>query len=309
MKPIYLLVLLVSLPVLSNTIPPHPVANNVNNFSLIPTSNFESDTELQSHTGTLIVPKFFGNDDGNDNVPAGTTGTLLGSEMFSTNDWLNKDIGLNCLVWGLTDSSGRQICANNQINTDSIESTKTGVTIPTGKKKRAETPPPQIKRVSLKEEIEQCGEDFSLTSDPTSLSVLCQRLQAVLKVERNQLDFLDEVIRHNKEIIDHRANTYNLQYYQTFGIGALVLAIVIVGLTLSWMQFTKDAFIQSATKVAEGNVIPPTSTTTIKLGEHIEISSSVIGLIILFISLFFFDRYITHVYTIHDPLAQATVEK
>ena len=81
--------------------------------------------------------------------------------------------------------------------------------------------------------------------------------------------------------------TFALQQVQTVIITAMVVVLVGMGLRLSYLQFILDK---------DGNT---QSVTTVKVGSGtIEVRSPVIGVIILALSLWFFQLYVQHVYKI-----------
>jgi len=103
-------------------------------------------------------------------------------------------------------------------------------------------------------------------------------LEAKQRYVKIQLDHFEE----NNKIIE---NTYHQQQITTSLIFYLVVFMTLTGLGLSYMQFKKDT---------DSNV-----QSTFKLSKDgLEFSSSVVGVIVLFISFFFFYLYVKDVYTI-----------
>lgn len=86
-------------------------------------------------------------------------------------------------------------------------------------------------------------------------------------------------------ILDHRRNTFRLSLYSSIAIFLLVVIVVMAGIYLSYLQLVKG--LSSETKVA------------IKEGSF-EVSSSIIGFLILFLSLAFFYLYLREVYPVHE---------
>jgi len=102
-------------------------------------------------------------------------------------------------------------------------------------------------------------------------------LEAKQRYVKIQLDHFEA----NNKIIE---NTYNQQEVTTSSIFYLIVFMTLTGLGLSYMQFKKDT---------------DSNQSTFKLNkEGLEFSSSVIGVIVLFISFFFFYLYVKDVYTI-----------
>lgn len=86
---------------------------------------------------------------------------------------------------------------------------------------------------------------------------------------------------------EHRRSTFSWQYISSIITFISVLVLMLAGLGFSYMQFKAAA--QSGT------------STSIKLGrDGLEISSPVIGLLVLFLSLGFFYLYLTNVYPISE---------
>ena len=95
---------------------------------------------------------------------------------------------------------------------------------------------------------------------------------------------------HHKELMAIEKRAYNIQQVMTVLIFFVVTALVLGGLWLSYMQFKLDITASSDQEKQKASF---------KIGKSgIEFSSSVIGLIVLFMSFFFFHMYIQDVYTI-----------
>ena len=87
--------------------------------------------------------------------------------------------------------------------------------------------------------------------------------------------------------LEYRQASFNWQYWSTIVIFLGVMAIIGTGLYFSYMQFRSAKHAQTQ--------------TSIKLGKDgLEISSPVIGLLILFISMGFFYLYLANVYPITE---------
>ena len=106
------------------------------------------------------------------------------------------------------------------------------------------------------------------------------------------------VLRYNEFIYDHRVSAYKWQLLSSKIIFGLVVVIVLVGLLLSYLQFTVNSRLPS-TKSAD---------STIEISEHqLKVKSAVIGLVILVISLAFFYLYLQFAYHIVDPEVLRTI--
>ncbi|MEO1562738.1 MAG: hypothetical protein AAFR98_04820 [Pseudomonadota bacterium] len=86
---------------------------------------------------------------------------------------------------------------------------------------------------------------------------------------------------------EHRAQVFRWQLISTVIIFAVVIGIVLSGLYFSWMQFK-----------ARG---PDGAEASVELGTSgVKVTSSVLGVLILVISLGFFYLYLVHVYPIFE---------
>lgn len=91
---------------------------------------------------------------------------------------------------------------------------------------------------------------------------------------------------------EHRKGVFEWQLFSSKVIFGLVVAIVLVGLYFSWLQF--HAGFREKAAAAD-------TATTIEAGTAgIKVSSPVLGVIILTLSLAFFYLYLVHVYPIED---------
>ncbi|MFO6463619.1 hypothetical protein ACK8OR_04440 [Jannaschia sp. KMU-145] len=89
--------------------------------------------------------------------------------------------------------------------------------------------------------------------------------------------------------LEHRVSVFAWQHASSQVLFVAVLAIVAMGLYFSWMQFRAE----------RGGAVAP--TTTLKAGQSgIEVSSPVLGVVILALSLGFFYLYLAHVYPITE---------
>ncbi|MBC7008474.1 hypothetical protein BIZ38_08330 [Pseudoalteromonas sp. BZK2] len=97
-----------------------------------------------------------------------------------------------------------------------------------------------------------------------------------------------ELLLHQKKLMTVTEEAYELQYWMTIGIFIIVTLLVLGGFYLSYLQF------KLKTQQPESS-----SNATFKIGKTgIEFSSSVIGLMILFMSFLFFYLYVNDVYKI-----------
>jgi hypothetical protein len=103
-----------------------------------------------------------------------------------------------------------------------------------------------------------------------------------------QNEFKKANIVHQKNLMIVTEESFELQYWMTLGIFIIVSLLVTGGFYLSYLQFKSDSESSAESKGA-----------TFKIGKTgIEFSSSVIGLVVLFMSFMFFYLYVKDVYTI-----------
>ncbi|MBQ4812451.1 hypothetical protein J8M20_13925 [Pseudoalteromonas luteoviolacea] len=125
-----------------------------------------------------------------------------------------------------------------------------------------------------------CDENITMSTsvnDAIDIQKKCQ-------VEKN-LQLIREKSNYDRFSLMHRQSTQEYQYTTSIIIFSLVVVIVIFGLVFSWLEFKKGK----------------DSTTTLKFSSNgIEISSQIIGLIVLVISLGFAYIYIDKAYPINE---------
>ncbi|MFZ3003935.1 MAG: hypothetical protein WA071_26720 [Undibacterium umbellatum] len=110
--------------------------------------------------------------------------------------------------------------------------------------------------------------------------------QEILKATASTLAYQTEVEQY-KNAGQHRSATLWAQYYQSWIICVMVLAIIGVGLYMSWKH------------MQEGFKNGISTDNAFEIGKDgIKIKSPVIGLIIFTISTYFFSIYVDKVYTI-----------
>lgn len=110
-------------------------------------------------------------------------------------------------------------------------------------------------------------------------------------IESARLKYVSELSSHHYELMKSAERALIVQQVQTIVIAVMVFIMVGVGLRLSYLQFKRD-------ETSEAR-----SVTTLRVGSgSVEITSSVIGLIILIVSLWFFQTYVNRVYALEDLL-------
>lgn len=93
---------------------------------------------------------------------------------------------------------------------------------------------------------------------------------------------------HYIERLAHRGDVFAWQHVSTMIIFAVVIGLVVAGIWFAWKQFEQD------------RDKPPTESTLELTSKGLKITSSVLGLIILTLSLGFFYLYLVYVYPIQE---------
>lgn len=102
-----------------------------------------------------------------------------------------------------------------------------------------------------------------------------------------QEEYLKQITNHQSQLMGDLEEKLEQQKWQTNAIAVMVYIMVAVGLLLSYLQFRRDG--QTGSK----------SSVSLKIGSgNLEINSSVIGLVILAMSFWFFQTYIDRVYSV-----------
>lgn len=104
---------------------------------------------------------------------------------------------------------------------------------------------------------------------------------------RVQQEYLQSITKHQQNLMLDSEQKLVQQQWQTLGISIMVAIMVLFGLVFSGLQFYADY-------KSNG-----TSTVTFKIGAGtFELSSTVIGIVILVLSFVFFQLYVEKVYNI-----------
>jgi preprotein translocase subunit SecY len=118
-------------------------------------------------------------------------------------------------------------------------------------------------------------------------------IQKKCQVEKN-LKLIVQKSSYDKFSLEHRRLALEYQYASSIVIFSIVVIIVLCGLIFSWLEFKKGQ----------------NTTTTLKFSQDgVEISSQIIGLIILVISLGFAYLYIDKAYPINEISTQNVAKK
>lgn len=96
-------------------------------------------------------------------------------------------------------------------------------------------------------------------------------------------------VEHQKELLALAEKSFKTQHWMTVGVFWIVSILVIGGFALSYLQIKHGISDDKANE----------SEATFKVGKSgIEFSSSVIGLVVLFMSFMFFHLYVKDVYSL-----------
>ena len=132
-------------------------------------------------------------------------------------------------------------------------------------------------------------------ADPKTAEAYHQALQAYYK--------------YRQDALDHRAKVFDWQLISSRMIFIVVVLLVGVGIVFSWLQFRRSLPVLKRTRMrkndpsskdAPADVPAPTATTFKASLDGVEISSPVLGVIILGLSLAFFYLYLVYVYPVHN---------
>ncbi len=90
----------------------------------------------------------------------------------------------------------------------------------------------------------------------------------------------------------HRREVFSWQHYSTIIIFFVVIFLVLAGLYFSWLQFRKGM-------KAEGDGALPETEVELSVS-NVKVRSSVVGIVILVVSLAFFYLYLVYIYPINE---------
>jgi hypothetical protein len=117
-------------------------------------------------------------------------------------------------------------------------------------------------------------------------------------------DSLVAYYRYRESGFQHRRAVFDWQLLSARIIFAVVILLVLAGVYFSWLQFVADRRApRRAPEAAEGEEAPERRglVTSFKAGAGgVEVSSPVLGVIILALSLAFFYLYLVHIYPIAE---------
>jgi hypothetical protein len=96
----------------------------------------------------------------------------------------------------------------------------------------------------------------------------------------------------------HRMNVFQKQYWLSFGIFFVAVALVFLGMYFAWVQFSLS--MRSRAKPDSSGTTDDLNTQLSLSMSEVKVNSPVLGVIILIISLAFFYMYLVFVFPVHD---------
>ena len=142
------------------------------------------------------------------------------------------------------------------------------------------------------DELTKEAEVLFSTNTPTEDDETKKARLSALKAYYSNLErFYQESGAHRKNEWDHRLESFEWHYWTSVLIFIVVIVLMLSGLYFSYLQFVASEYGEK-----EGS----DHRTQFKISKDgIEINSSVIGMLILFLSLGFFYLYLKEVYPLH----------
>jgi hypothetical protein len=174
--------------------------------------------------------------------------------------------------------------------------------------------------------------DFRAAAQPEQPKAAVDFRRAAVEAQGSAIDPADQNLRlrelegqvvQNQWAREFTRYSYWWHFLSTIVIFAMVIGIVAFGLRLTWLQFTRESRIRTrasdsarASAAGTGAESLPATPSTVKIGPAgIEITSQVIGLLILALSVGFFYLYARYIYPITEdssrpePAAQSRTAK
>lgn len=171
-------------------------------------------------------------------------------------------------------------------------------------KRAAEAASSQAQR--MKEVLDEIAKEpvAPILPDPSALSLLDAASKE--KFFRSMGAYYD----YRAQGYQHRLDVFRWQFLSTKIIFVVVIFLVLVGVYFSWVQFRASYRISdqvaNATEKASAKTVAavsePAVTEIVASMNEVRVKSSVLGVVLLVISLLFFYLYIVHVYPIHNVL-------
>ena len=98
----------------------------------------------------------------------------------------------------------------------------------------------------------------------------------------------------------HRKGVFQKQYWLSYGIFFVAVALVFLGIYFAWIQFNLSMQSRLKPDASGGAALDDLKTELSLSKSEIKVNSPVLGVIILIISLAFFYMYLVFVFPVHD---------
>jgi|GEM_PF-5279652 len=140
----------------------------------------------------------------------------------------------------------------------------------------------------------------SASSDTTTKKSLRAEVGLELTLEQKKMDLEIKKADYLMKSLDHRQKVFSWQHTASIIIFFVVIIIVVAGLVLSVMHFYKDLHAAAGTEKG----------TEIEVGpKGLKINSSIIGLLILALSIAFLYMYLIYVFPINELSVDNSVSR
>ncbi len=114
-------------------------------------------------------------------------------------------------------------------------------------------------------------------------------------------DHAREYFAYLERQLAHRSSVFSWQHVASRAIFVMVMALVTVGVYFAWRQFARGE--REAAAALRGGTPEASPVSSVELGMGgIKVSSTVLGIVILALSLGFFYLYLVHVFPISEVL-------
>ncbi len=133
---------------------------------------------------------------------------------------------------------------------------------------------------------------------PAALAVQCTAAQAA------ELAYAKRYYEAQAQELELRRQAFEWHAFSTKVLFCCVIALTVMGLVLSWREFgkyygTKRAAPTDAVPTTATSASPPPSVFKVS-AQGLEVTSSLIGFLVLSVSLAFFYLYVVNVYPLHE---------
>lgn len=140
--------------------------------------------------------------------------------------------------------------------------------------------------------------DYHYPEDSTSLLRYKEFEEASHKLDMAKYNFLRKQYKNHEDMLAYKKKVFYWQFISSVIIFFVVILIVIAGIYFAGKQFWLS--VERVKERTQANSETDTQTTVKISASGLEIQSSLIGLMILVISIAFFYLYLIHVYPIEE---------